>query len=215
MKWNIKNFKNGPIMSALGIIIILASVASVFVKSLGIDWTQAAVGCGIGITLLGLKDPNGGGNATAVALMLGVFAIVMVSCQPPINNTRVIETIYKDTTFNIKGGSVGQVVDDGELIKKILLAMKANGAKNPIYQTPANNNSNGFAKLTFKLDSLNRLYAQCDCKDSAFKATLKDIYDKEVKQVLVTKEVIPKWLIAIIIMMGGVVILLAIKVLFK
>lgn len=53
-----KNFKKGPMTSLLGIIIILASVVSVFVKELEMSWTEAVVGMMVGTTLLGVKDPK-------------------------------------------------------------------------------------------------------------------------------------------------------------
>lgn len=214
MKWNLKNFKNAPITSILAVLVLIVMLYSVVTGKA--TWQEAAFGLPIVVYLFGSNDPKIDSPGFTVMLLITCISFaVLLSCKRiPVFNTHTVETKFRDTTIYIKGDSVGKLIDNGDAIKAVLLAMKANGTKNPTYQAPTNN-SNGFAKLTFKLDSLNRLYAQCDCKDSAFKATLKDIYDKQVKQVLVKKEVIPKWLIAIILLLGIVVILLLIKVLFK
>lgn len=200
-------------MSILGIIIILASVASVFVKSLGVDWSQAAVGCGIGIGLLGLKDPNGGGNVAAVALILGMFAIVLVSCQPPISNTHTIETKWRDTTIYLKGDQISSTIET-DSIKAVLLALKKQNKPTQIIYKNYNSSSQ-WASLRYSLDSLGNVRTDCNCKDSAFKASLKEIYDKEVKIVPVDSNELPFWNVALLCLLGLSVVLLVIKLLFK
>lgn len=53
---NIKeNVQKGVISNIIGIIIVVASVASVFVPALEIDWTNAAIGMGVGLGVIGLS----------------------------------------------------------------------------------------------------------------------------------------------------------------
>jgi len=49
----IENIYKSPLTSVLGLLIILASVASVFYHELGISWTEASVGIGVGALFLG------------------------------------------------------------------------------------------------------------------------------------------------------------------
>lgn len=68
------NLHRGPLTSALGVIIILASLVSVF--SHGRTWSEAAAGFAVGLGLLGLKDPNSGTGTTGVvggAVVLASF----------------------------------------------------------------------------------------------------------------------------------------------
>jgi hypothetical protein len=51
-------FKN-PITSALGAIIVLASIGSVYIK--GVSWSDAGIGITIGVGLLAVKDPGSSG----------------------------------------------------------------------------------------------------------------------------------------------------------
>lgn len=74
--FSLANFRKSPVTTGLGIIIILASVITVFTH--GRTWTEAGAGCAIGTGLLGIKDPNGGGGATGVVggLLLCVLLAV-------------------------------------------------------------------------------------------------------------------------------------------
>jgi hypothetical protein len=54
-KWS--NIKRGWKTTVLGSIIILASVASIFLIE-GTTWTEATIGIGVGITMLGIADKN-------------------------------------------------------------------------------------------------------------------------------------------------------------
>ena len=68
------NLHRGPLTSLLGLIIIVASLVSVF--SHGRTWSEAAAGFAVGLGLLGMKDPNSGTGATGVvggAVVLASF----------------------------------------------------------------------------------------------------------------------------------------------
>jgi hypothetical protein len=69
------NLHKGPFTSFLGVVIILASLVSVF--SHGRSWTEAAAGIGVGMVLLGLKDPSSPAGATGVvggAVLISMLA---------------------------------------------------------------------------------------------------------------------------------------------
>ena len=68
------NLHKGPFTSFLGVIIILASLISVF--SHGRSWTEAAAGIGVGMVLLGMKDPSSPGGAMGVVSGLVVFSLL-------------------------------------------------------------------------------------------------------------------------------------------
>lgn len=66
------NFKE-PITTLLGVLVILASLASVFVADLG--WAEASIGLTAGTALLFMKYPSGGegGKLIMLALLLPLF----------------------------------------------------------------------------------------------------------------------------------------------
>lgn len=71
-----KNVTKSRISSVLGVIIILASLVSVFYP--GVSWGDAAVGIGVGLVLLGLKDPPLSGAASAG--LVAVCTLALVGC---------------------------------------------------------------------------------------------------------------------------------------
>ena len=52
----IENIYKSPLTSVLGVLIILASVGSVFYHELGISWTEASIGITIGSMFLFAPD---------------------------------------------------------------------------------------------------------------------------------------------------------------
>lgn len=51
-----ENVTKGKYSNVIGSLIILAAMVSVFVPQLEIDWTQASIGMGVGLTLIGLGN---------------------------------------------------------------------------------------------------------------------------------------------------------------
>ena len=66
--FSLANVTKGKLTSVLGVIIILASLVSVFYP--GVNWSEAAAGMGVGLALLGLKDPPVAGSNGIVAVVL-------------------------------------------------------------------------------------------------------------------------------------------------
>lgn len=76
--FNWGNITKGKIESLIGLVIIIAAIASVFIDKA--DWTQASIALLIGIGLLGFKMPNGG-SGTGMQMMV-VFCILLSACGP-------------------------------------------------------------------------------------------------------------------------------------
>lgn len=70
MNQYLKNITGGPIMSVLGVLIILASIASRFFPELNVDWTEVGIGISIGVAFLMAKDPKKPGGTAALLLFL-------------------------------------------------------------------------------------------------------------------------------------------------
>lgn len=51
-----ENAEKGIISTTLGATIVVASIASVFVPELGIDWANASIGMGVGLGLIGFVN---------------------------------------------------------------------------------------------------------------------------------------------------------------
>lgn len=69
---NFKNINKGWFTSLLGYLVICASLVSVFLK--GTTWTEAAVGIGAGLLLLGTPDPKG--PAAGMGVVGGVLLLI-------------------------------------------------------------------------------------------------------------------------------------------
>ncbi len=204
--FRLDNFTKSKITSLMGIVVMLASVVSVFVKSLGIDWAQAGVGLAAGFALLFVKDPKSG-TPLLVLLACGVFLLCKCKSFVPLTNTETyVSTFYKDTTLYRGGDSVMQKIDP-DAIKAMLLAMQARGEKpQVIYKSDKRIN-----ELIYSLNAANELVASCNSKDSLYTAKLKELSKVTNTREIVVKEECPTWLKYLLFaLVGGIIVLLII-----
>lgn len=213
--WNLENFKKGPVTTILGIVIILASVVSVFIPSANISWTEAVVGITAGSILLGVSDPKNSGGTALLTVGVILMAMLMLGCKSSSTTTKRTDTTYIPTKVYVKGDCTRTEISS-DMIKALVL-MRDQG-KAPImnfnsYTTnPATGDkSKTWSSLQIGIDSLNRLYAQCKCRDSMFNTMMMRINSFEQKTVYQDKEVIPWWISVVLIIMGILLILLTIK----
>lgn len=204
--FRLDNFTKSKITSLMGIVVMLASVVSVFVKSLGIDWAQAGVGLAAGFALLFVKDPKSG---TPLLVLLACGVLLLCKCRPfvPLTNTETyVSTFYKDTTLYRGGDSVMQKIDP-DAIKAMLLAMQARGEKpQVIYKSDKRIN-----ELIYSLNAANELVASCNSKDSLYTAKLKELSKVTNTREIVVKEECPTWLKYLLFaLVGGIIVLLII-----
>jgi hypothetical protein len=78
MGLHFKNINKGWFTSLMGYLVIAASLVSVFLK--GATWSEAAVGIGAGMLLLGLPDPKGPAAGTGVVGVLAVMLLAFGGC---------------------------------------------------------------------------------------------------------------------------------------
>ncbi len=111
------NLHKGPFTSFLGVIIILASLISVF--SHGRSWTEAAAGIGVGMVLLGMKDPGTPGGATGVvggAVLISMLAfggcasqkrvLAKYGTQNPPTTVAITDSVKTPVTITTKADSL-------------------------------------------------------------------------------------------------------------
>lgn len=85
----LKNIKE-PITTLIGAVVILASVASVFVLEL--DWSQASIGIAAGVGIMFMKDGNKGTGGKLVMLFLALV-FVAASCRTkPVDRIVYVQT---------------------------------------------------------------------------------------------------------------------------
>lgn len=218
--FSLKNITKDKVSTGFGAAIIIACIISVFVPSLDIDWLDATVGIITGAAFMGLdlSKLRGGGAAVWLAILP---IIILWGCKTPVTlveHTREIR--YRDTLIKIKGDTVRMNIDNTDAIKAMLMAMMRRGEK-PELKVRSKDKSNpesdakGWAQLRFTLDSLGKLHTECDCKDSLYKAEIRDVFDKEFKRQLIPVERTPWWKDGIIIVLIILLALSSIKNFFK
>jgi hypothetical protein len=200
----LNNITKSKISSIIGVLVMLASVVSVFIESLEIDWTQAGIGLAAGFALLFVKDPKSGTMVVLIACSL----LLLYSCKPQSMFNSESHTFYKyrDTAFYKGGDSVTQKIDP-DAIKAMLLAMQALGEKPQIiYKSDKRIN-----ELIYSLNAANELVASCNSKDSLYTAKLKELSKVTNTREIVVKEECPTWLKYLVFaLVGGIIVLLII-----
>ena len=95
-----------PISTLIGVLIILASLASVFVLEVG--WTEASLGLTVGIGLLFAKDGKGSGGKLVMLALLMPFFFVNCNGQKGVkapqiitvhDSTWITQEAFRDTTY--------------------------------------------------------------------------------------------------------------------
>lgn len=180
-------FKN-PITSILGLVVILASIASVFlVKSIG--WEGASVGITAGTTLLFFKDKKSDGAALLLALLI---ALLFIGCASPpaltTGNKESYKETYKEVQVAVPGGVVNTSLSDADL-NAIKTALQQ-GKDTVVITDPTNK-----AALKFYLDALGNLRAECESKDQLITYLQKEIEKERSSIKTITKTITetPVW----------------------
>lgn len=109
---NLKYVRRGPLTTVLGIVILVAALASVFIVP-GMSWYEAGVGMLIGIVLALVKDPgkrppNPPGGSVTIALVL---LLMLSSCYTrkacldkvcPTTESHRVDSIYTERTVEYR-----------------------------------------------------------------------------------------------------------------
>lgn len=85
----LKNIKE-PITTLIGAVVILASVASVFVLEL--DWSQASIGIAAGVGIMFMKDGNKGTGGKLVMLFLALVFVAGSCRTKPVDRIVYVQT---------------------------------------------------------------------------------------------------------------------------
>ncbi len=198
---------NNPITSTIGIIIIIASVVSVFTN--GISWTEAGVGIGLGIGLLVSKDNrNTGGTAALLMLLLLLFG----GCKTQLPAQNTVEETYKETLKDVQVAVPGATVStgiDSTALAAILEQIKK-GRDTIIYR-------NNHAVLKFYSDTAGRLQAECEALPQVVNTLQKEIerIKKEAATKTVTEYKTPFWIWFVLGAAGILILFLTVKAFFK
>ncbi len=155
-------------------------------------------------------------KAAIILTLLTMFIacmIVFAGCKTRTitNHTSETKTITikeRDTTFFYQGGSVQNANDIDSITSYLQTMFKQglNGVENKVVYKSADNK----VALTFWLDKMGKLQADCSSKDSSYQATIRDItelFEKvENKTTVVKEKYIPTWIIILASILGGIVL---------
>ncbi|KAB2918691.1 MAG: hypothetical protein F9K23_00710 [Bacteroidetes bacterium] len=198
---------NNPVTSIIGIIIIIASIASVFTN--GTSWTEAGVGIGLGIGLLVSKDNrNTGGTAALLMLLL----LLLGGCKTPTPVVNTVEETYKETLKDVQvavpGATVSTGIDSSALAA--ILGQLKHGRDTVIYR-------NSQAVLKFYTDTSGRLQAECEALPQVINTLQKEIerLRKEAATKTVTVLKTPVWAWLVLGAAGIIIFILTAKVLLN
>ncbi len=123
--------------------------------------------------------------------------------------TKTITIKERDTTFFYQGAQVqnGNDIDSITSYLQTMFKQGLNGIENKVQYKSADNK----VALTFWLDKMGKLQADCSSKDSSYQATIKDITERfekvENKTTTIKEKYIPTWLIVIFSIVGGIALL--------
>lgn len=177
MNFKSSNIKKSPLTTAVGLLVIIGSIVSVFFPSLGIDWSGAGVGIAVGSTFLFASDGNkqgGGGKAAMLAILIfGLNSCVTYEkCQDKFGNGTDTVTIEK-TVEVVRHDTIIKPIDSISTIIKFRDKGKI------ITDTVEIENPVTGMQLRYWRDEANRLRVQCNTK--ADTVVINDTIYKEVK----------------------------------
>lgn len=155
------NIKKSPWTTVIGALIMLASIVSVFVPNLEIDWSSASIGIMLGGSLLFIEDPKSGSKAAVIIfLMSGIClqsCVTYERCQDKFGQStdtlmvkETVEVVIHDTIVKASD-TVGTIIkfrEQGKIITDTV-----------VVENPAT----GMA-LKYWRDEAGRLRAQCESK---------------------------------------------------
>lgn len=152
------NFKE-PVTTLLGALVILASLASVFVLEIG--WTEASIGITAGIGLLFMKDKGNGGKAL---LLMVLIPALFFSCKGNKAPTPHIITVH-DSTWISQEAFRDTTYLPGETLIKWLPYNCDSAGRLTINQDYINNaKGKRSQRLKVEVDSIRRqIYVAADC----------------------------------------------------
>lgn len=182
-----KNLTSDKLTTLLGVLIVLASIASVFMKTLGVDWGQASIGISAGIGLMFYKRVDANGNATVVILLCAL----LVSCIRPAAtvHTETTKETYRDTTIYIAPTSVSTTINQ-DSVMTVLQDMVSKGLKPQIiYKSVKDSPTN----LVLKLSPSGKLIADCSTNEQVIKLLLKEVERLKQDVHYVSIKEIPHW----------------------
>lgn len=206
-----KNIKHGWVTTLLGVLIIIGSIAAVFIPSLSWEWDKCLMGISIGIAFIGAPDPK---KTDTTGLMLATVVVVtMFACKRWHNAGTVTKdstwTEYKKDTLLVKGQTVKTIVNF-DSIKKVLIHLQTITDTGRIEKTSAD----GKQKLIFTLDKQGQVIANCETSDKLIEYLSKEIHRlKEERNTIVAYQS-PPWeknLIWFLIALVAVLLLIVIK----
>lgn len=158
----LNNITKSPLTTILGLLIIIASIASVFVTELQMDWTDAGIGVALGAAFLFAPDgkKSGGKAAMIVFLMSGTClssCVTYEKCQDKFGVVHDTTYVHKEVKIVVHDTIVKAADTVGAIIK-----WRNNGkviTDTVIVENPAT----GMA-LKYWRDQAGRLRAQCESK---------------------------------------------------
>lgn len=176
------------ITTIIGLIIIVASIVSVFYNNT--SWTEASVGITLGFGFMFSKDNWKGGTAAVILLL---WLLVSACKTPQATHTGVNET-YKETLKQVQvavpGASVSTAIDSSALAA--MLGQLQRGRDTVIYR-------NNQAVLKFYTDTAGRLQAECEAIPQLITTLQKEIdrlrKETEAKTIIEYKTPVWAWLL--------------------
>ncbi len=207
-----KNIRKGPFTTILGIVIILASLASVFFGDS--SWTEAVIGITCGAGFLFAPDPKkpGGTGGTAAVVIFIVVIVFLASCKTiaPQVNTAEKESYkesYTPAKVTVEGAKISTGIDSAQLAA-IIAQLKA-GKDTVIYR-----DRDGNVSMKYYLNASGKPQVECESKDRHIEYLEKEVERERssVKTEIKTETYTPVWMW---VLFGFQLALNAVLILFK
>lgn len=169
------NITKSPLTTILGLLIIVASIASVFVTALEMDWTDAGIGVALGAAFLFAPDSKSKSKAAMIVFFLTASlssCVTYEKCQDKFGLVHDTTYVHKEVQIVVHDTIVTQADTVGTIIK-----FRDNGkiiTDTVVIENPATG-----MQLKYWRDVAGRLRAQCESKADTVIVT--NTVTKEVK----------------------------------